>query len=474
MKKGSIVEGIEIVDIGAKGKVIGKKDGQTFLTSGAVPGDVVTIQIKKSKKNYKEGFLKHIEKPSADRVNPVCEHFEYCGGCSWQNLDYKKQIELKERGALQQMKRIGGIEEPNLIPILGSSETFHYRNKMEFTFVSERYLTPEELSSPEIKKTPALGFHVPGRFDWVLHVNNCHLQNDVHNAIRNFIYDEALKAEISFYHPRNQDGIMRNVVLRNNRQGEWMVLMIIKERTPETDALCAKIVERFPEIQSFWIIVNNKVNDSFSDCPAELFHGEPRIIERFHRPDDQGSVDYIIGPKSFFQTNSNQAEKLYEIVYHWAGIKPTDTVYDLYTGAGTIALFVAKLAKKVVGIEYVPEAIEDAFKNAQLNGISNCSFYAGDMKDVLTADFIAAHGQPDVLITDPPRAGMHSDVIDRILEAAPKRIVYVSCDPSTQARDIALMKHKYRLVQIQPVDMFPHTSHVENVALLELIEVGDL
>ena len=288
--------------------------------------------------------------------------------------------------------------------------------------------------------------------------------------MRNFIYDEALSAGISFYHPRNQVGIMRNVVLRNNRKGQWMILMIIKERSEETDALCQKMVDRFPEIESFWIIVNNKVNDSFSDCPAQLFHGNENIIETFQRPDNQGSVDYIIGPKSFFQTNSNQAEKLYEIVYNWAGIKSTDTVYDLYTGAGTIALFVAKQAAKVVGVEYVPEAIEDAFKNAALNDVENCSFFAGDMKDVLTPAFIEENGKPDVLITDPPRAGMHSDVIDRILEAEPKRIVYVSCDPSTQARDIALMKHKYNVVQIQPVDMFPHTSHVENVALLELIE----
>ena len=473
MKKGSTVEGIEIVDIGAKGKVIGKKDGQTFMTSGAIPGDVVSIQIKKSKKNYKEGRLQEIQSFSKERVDPACEHFEHCGGCSWQNMNYPKQIELKERGVLQQMRRIGGIEDLNHLPILGSAETFHYRNKMEFTFVSERYLTPEELSSPDIKKTPALGFHVPGRFDWVLHINNCHLQNDVHNTLRNFIYEEALSAGISFYHPRNQVGIMRNVVLRNNRQGQWMVLMIIKERTDKTDVLYQKMADRFPEIQSLWIIVNSKVNDSFSDCPAELFHGDPHIIERFNRPNNQGSVDYIIGPKSFFQTNSNQAEKLYEIVYNWAGIQPTDTVYDLYSGAGTIALFVAKLAKKVVGVEYVPEAIGDAFKNAQLNGISNCSFYAGDMKDVLTTAFFEENGKPDVLISDPPRAGMHSDVIDRILEAEPKRIVYVSCDPSTQARDIALMKHKYKVVQIQPVDMFPHTSHVENVALLELMEVED-
>jgi len=249
VKKGSIVEGIEIVDIGAKGKVIGKKDGQTFMTSGAVPGDVVSIQIRKSKKNYQEGFLKTIESKSADRIQPLCEHFDHCGGCSWQNLNYAKQIELKERGVLQQMRRIGGIEDVNHLPILGSNETFHYRNKMEYTFVSERYLTPEELSSPEIKKTPALGFHVPGRFDWVLHVNECHLQNTLHNDMRNFIYDEALSAGISFYHPRNQVGIMRNVVLRNNRKGQWMILMIIKERSEETDALCQKMVDRFPEIE---------------------------------------------------------------------------------------------------------------------------------------------------------------------------------------------------------------------------------
>ncbi|MEX2595750.1 MAG: 23S rRNA (uracil(1939)-C(5))-methyltransferase RlmD [Salibacteraceae bacterium] len=470
MKKRSTVNAVEIIDLGAKGKVIGKKDGEVFLTTNAVPGDVVSIEVRRKKKGLKEGVVTEFETISPDRVEAVCKHFSNCGGCNWQNLDYAKQIEHKERNVLQQIRRIAGISDFQAEPILGAEHIYNYRNKLEFTFVSERWLTPEEIrSEEEIVKGPALGFHVPGRFDWVLHVDQCHLQNDEHNAIRNFIYEEAVKLSISFYHPRKQSGTMRNLVLRNNRAGEWMVLLIVKEKSEAVRNLSKLILSAFPKIQSFWLIENQKVNDSYSDCPSELISGKKHIIESFARPASGEHVHFLIGPKSFFQTNPYQAERLYQTVYQWSDIQPEDVVYDLYTGTGSIALFVADRAKKLVGIEYVPEAISDANENAALNNIKNCSFFAGDMKDILTAEFISEHGKPDVLITDPPRAGMHADVVERILQAEPKRIVYVSCDPATQARDLAMLKSKYKLVKTQAVDMFPHTSHAENIALLALI-----
>lgn len=469
MKKGSIVEGVEIVDIGVKGKVIGKKEGQVYMLTGAVPGDVTTVSLRKNKKSYKEAFLKSVDQPSPDRVEPACEHFEHCGGCNWQNFKYDKQIELQGAKVNQQIRRIGGFDDFESLSILGAPEQFFYRNKLEFTFVAQRWLTPEEIkNSGDIERLPGLGFHVPGRFDWVLHVEKCHLLNDKHNEIRNFIYDNAVSRNISFYHPHDKVGTLRNMVLRCNLKGEWMLLLMVKEKTKAVRELAEDLTKHFPEIVSLFLVHNTKVNDNYSDCPAELIHGVDHLIESLERPDGKGKVNYIIGPKSFFQTNTKQANNLYQIVYNWADVKEGEMVYDLYTGTGSIALFVADKAKHVVGVEYVPEAIEDAKKNAELNGVENTSFYAGDMKDVLTADFIAHHGKPDVLITDPPRAGMHEDVVNRILEAEPNRIVYVSCDPATQARDLALLKAKYDLVRIQPVDMFPHTSHVENVALMVL------
>lgn len=468
MKKGRIEEGIEIIDIGAKGKVIGKKDGQTYFCSGAVPGDTVTLELRRKRKGFIEGNVKEVTSPSAWRTTPECAHFDHCGGCNWQNFQYDQQIALKERRVKEQIRRLAGLTEFEALPILGSETVYHYRNKLEFTFIENRWLTPEEINSQEdIPERRGLGFHVPGRFDWVLHVEQCHLQDDQHNAMRQFLYDQGRAMELSFDHPREKTGLLRNVVFRNNRKNQWMVLLIVREHNDQVKALCQAFIQQFSIVHSMWIIVNEKVNDSFSDCPATHVHGAEHLIESFTRPDDNGSVDYIIGPKSFFQTNTEQAERLYRIVYKWAGLDGSQTVYDLYTGTGSIALFVADQAKHVVGVEYVPEAIEDAKKNAQINGYENTSFFAGDMKDVLNASFIAEHGAPDVLITDPPRAGMHADVVACILEAAPKRIIYVSCDPATQARDIQLLSAGYDLVRIQPVDMFPHTSHVENVALLE-------
>ncbi|MEZ4721681.1 MAG: 23S rRNA (uracil(1939)-C(5))-methyltransferase RlmD [Flavobacteriales bacterium] len=469
MKKQRIVENVEIVDIGAKGHVIGKKDGVAYLCRDAVPGDVVTLQLGRNKKGMKQGRVQEITKLSDLRIDPKCAHFDYCGGCNWQNMDYAKQVEFKERRVKEQLRRIAGLQGFEALPIMGSKEIYEYRNKLEFTFVNQRWLTPEEIGTgKEINDKRAIGFHVPGRFDWVLHVDQCHLLDDSHNRMRNFLFDKARELDISFFDPKDKTGLLRNVLFRCNRKGQWMVLLVTQKDNKECEALSDAFLKEFPETHSYWIIENSKVNDSFSDCPARLYHGEEHIVETFNRPDGGGSVDYIIGPKSFFQTNSNQAERLYEIVYRWAGLTGDEVVYDLYTGTGSIALYVADKSKKIVGVEYVPEAIEDAKKNAELNGISNVEFYAGDMKDVLTAEFVAQNGKPDVIITDPPRAGMHEDVINRMLEAEPKRIVYVSCDPATQARDIKLLSAKYELVRIQPVDMFPHTSHVENVALLEI------
>lgn len=469
MRKKKIVEGVEIVDLGAKGKVIGKKDGEAYLTKGVIPGDIVTLDVRKKRKGMKEGMVQTIESSSPFRVDPVCAHQAFCGGCSWQEMDYAKQIEYKEKNVFQQLRRIGHFENIPSEPIMGAHQIFHYRNKMEFTFVKERWLTPEELQKDEhILKDEGAGFHVPGRFDWVLHIDECHLQHSFHNEIRNFVFDKAKELEIPFFNPKDKTGILRNILLRNNRKDEWMILIIVSEVTDSVTELYTAIIERFPSVISLWSIINDKVNDSFTDCPATLIHGRPELTETFHRADGGGSLDYLIGPKSFFQTNSHQAERLYGLVYDWAGLTGNELVYDLYTGTGSIALFVADKAQKVVGVEYVPEAIEDAKKNAELNSIGNCQFLAGDMKDVLTADFISEHGRPDVLITDPPRAGMHADVVERILEAKPKRIVYVSCDPATQARDLAMLASKYTLIRTRAVDMFPHTSHVENVALLEL------
>lgn len=469
MKKGTVIADIEIVDIGAKGMVIGKKDGEVFMCKDTVPGDVVSLEMRRKKKGVRQGVVKEITKYSPLRTKPICEHFDHCGGCNWQNLKYTEQLGFKERRVKEQIRRLAGLTDFDALPILGSDEIYYYRNKLEFTFVSHRWLTPEEIQdTEEIKERRGVGFHVPGRYDWVLHINECHLQDSIHNGMRQFIYDQALTLGIPFYHPRDKTGILRNILFRNNRKGEWMILLVVQEHTEEVKKLIDLYLKQFPKTHSFWVIVNEKVNDSFSDCPAELIYGEPHLVENFKRPNDFGNVKYIIGPKSFFQTNPNQAERLYSVVCDFAGLTGSENVYDLYTGTGSIALFLANGAKQITGIEYVPEAIEDAIKNAALNNIENAAFCAGDMKDVLTPELISKYGQPDVLVTDPPRAGMHGDVVQRILEASPKRIVYVSCNPATQARDINLMRKKYQLIKIQPVDMFPHTSHVENVALLEL------
>lgn len=468
MKKAKTITGVEIVDMAAKGDVIGKKEGITYLVKGGVPGDVATIEVKRKKKGMPLGQVKAIEALSEHRIDARCEHFEHCGGCNWQNLDYQVQVNLKDQRARQQLLRIGGITPKERLDILSASELYEYRNKLEFTFVSQRWLKPEEIASGEsIEDRRACGFHVPGRFDWVLQVNQCHLQDQLHNDMRNHMVSMAKEREIPFYHPRDKVGTMRNVLFRNNRNDEWMVILVVRESTQDVLDLCNEFVTQYDQIKSFWLIVNEKVNDSFSDCPAELIYGEPQIVEQFKRPDGT-EVRFNIGPKSFFQTNPNQAERLYQLVYEWADLKGDERLYDLYTGTGSIALFLADRAKEVIGVEYVPEAIEDAKENAELNGIDHCQFFAGDMKEVLNDDFIAKYGAPDVMVCDPPRAGMHEDVIQCILNAKPKKLVYVSCDPATQARDVKLLATAYEVERAQAVDLFPHTSHVEQVLLLTL------
>jgi len=469
MKKGILEEGVLIVDIGAKGHVIGKKDGQAYLCTSAVPGDVVTVEVRKKRKGMKEGVVKAVTSLSPDRTKPRCTHFEHCGGCNWQNLIYSKQIEYKERKVKEQIRRIGNLEAREILPILGAFETYNYRNKLEYTFINQRWLAPEEISSGlDFEHREAIGFHVPGRFDKVLKVDECHLEHDDHNAMRNFLLDSALNLQITFDDPMAKIGNLRNVVFRVNKKENWMVILVVRELDAAVRELCNLLVEKFSQISSLWVIVNQKANDSYSDCPAELVYGAPHLIESFQRPDSKSIVQYNIGPKSFFQTNSHQAERLYQTIYEWADLKGNENVYDLYTGTGSIALFVAVKAAQVVGIEYVPEAIEDAKTNAELNGLTNTRFYSGDMAVVFNNVFIEEHGKPDLIITDPPRAGMHADVVNRIVESRAPRVIYVSCDPATQARDLQLLNAAYDLIRIQPIDMFPHTSHVENIALLHL------
>lgn len=466
--KRKTVENIEIVDIGAKGKVIGKKEGLAYLLNGAVPGDTVTATIGRKRKGMLTGFIDEITTFSEERTEPRCHHFDHCGGCNWQNLNYDAQVRFKDQQVTNQLRRIGSIEAQEVLPIQTADEIYNYRNKLEFTFTNQRWLRPDEISSGEdIPDRRALGFHVPGRFDWVMQIDQCHLEPEIHNDIRNTVFDTAKTLDLSFYNLKDKHGIMRNLVLRRNNAGDWMLVLIASEDSKTVRNLLEAVNDKFEMIRSVWLIVNTKVNDDFSDCPMVHIHGTKTIVETFHNSATGESTSYNIGPKSFFQTNAAQAQKLYQRVFDWADISPEDNVYDLYTGTGSIALYMARQAKKVVGIEYIEEAVADARLNAEMNSVDNCEFFAGDMKDILTKDFIAEHGAPDVLITDPPRAGMHKDVVLQILEVEPKRIVYVSCDPATQARDLDILSEKYDVVKSQAFDLFPHTSHVENVVRLE-------
>ena len=433
----------------------------------AVPGDVVDLQVRRKKHSYCEAEIIRIVKPSDIRVKPQCAHFGLCGGCKWQSVPYAEQLKMKQRQVHDQLTRIGKVELPDILPILGSEKTFGYRNKLEFGCSDKRWLTKEEVAAEtEYTQMNAIGFHITGAFDKILPIEKCWLMDDLHNRIRNAIRDYAYATGMTFFNQRSKHGLLRDIVIRNSDTGEWMVLVQFhydedgdEERAK---ALLQHIADGFPEISSLLYVDNQKFNDTFNDLDIQVFKGNGYIYETMD------GLKFKVGPKSFYQTNTDQALRLYSVARDFAGLTGEELVYDLYTGTGTIANFVARKARKVIGIEYVPEAIEDAKVNSEINGIDNTEFYAGDMKDILTDDFIAANGRPDVIITDPPRAGMHPDVVQTIIRTSAKRIVYVSCNPATQARDLALLDQYYKVKAVQPVDMFPHTPHVENVVLLEI------
>ena len=460
-----ILENVTITDIAAEGKSLARVEDMVVFVPLTVPGDIVDLQVRKKKHHYCEAEVIRFIKYSDKRQKPMCEHFGICGGCKWQNLPYEEQLKAKQRQVFDQLSRIGKIELPELRSILGSVKTSEYRNKLEFGFSNKRWLTKEEVASGvEFTDMNAVGFHITGAFDKIYPIEKCHLMDDLHNKIRNEIRDYALAKGLSFFDIRQQTGLLRDMMIRNSNTGEWMLLLQFKLEKPEdsqrAEKLLQHIADRFPQITSLLYVNNQKGNDTFGDLPVEVFKGNDHIFEEME------GLRFKVGPKSFYQTNTEQAFHLYSVARELASLTGKELVYDLYTGTGTIANFVAGRAKKVIGIEYVPEAIEDAKINSAINRIENTLFFAGDMKDILTDDFIRDHGHPDVIITDPPRAGMHTDVIQTILQANPQRIVYVSCNPATQARDLSDLDARYKVDIVQPVDMFPHTPHVENVVLL--------
>ena len=457
------IENVTITDIGAEGKAIARVEDVVVFTTHVIPGDVVDLQVTKKRTKYMEARVTRVVTESPDRVPAFCRHFEVCGGCKWQFLPYEKQLFYKQKQVADQLRRIGRIELPEITPILGSKKTTYYRNKLEFGFSNKRWLTQNEmgLEGDDINMN-ALGFHVPGMFDKIIDIDKCWLQAGPSNQIRNFVKKYADENRLEFFDRKIQAGLLRNIIVRTSTTGDVMLIVcFFREKTENREKLLAAIAAEFPMITSLMYVINGKGNDTITDQEIVVYKGKDHILEEME------GLKFKIGPKSFYQTNSEQAYELYKVAREFAGLKGDEIVYDLYTGTGTIANFVARNVKKVVGIEYVPEAIEDAQVNSELNGIENTSFFSGDMKKILTSGFIAQHGHPDVIITDPPRAGMDDDVVRTILEASPEKVVYVSCNPATQARDLALMDELYKVIRIQPVDMFPHTHHVENVVLLE-------
>jgi 23S rRNA (uracil1939-C5)-methyltransferase len=455
---------IKVLDAGAKGVSVAKApDGKVVFIPNVVPGDVVDVQTFKKRKAYYEGKAVKFHEFSEHRVEPICEHFGVCGGCKWQNMNYEQQLFYKHNEVRNHLQRIGKIELPEFEPILGSEKKFFYRNKMEFSFSNSRWLTEAEIGSDEdLGNRNALGFHIPKMWDKILDIKKCHLQEDPSNAIRNEVRDFANANNLAFFNPREHSGLLRTLMLRTASTGEIMVLVQFFENDKANrELLLDHLYEKFPQITSLQYVVNNKANDTLYDQDIKLYKGRDYILEEME------GLKFSINAKSFYQTNSDQAYELYKITSDFAGLTGNETVYDLYTGTGTIAQFVSKKAKKVIGVESVPDAIKDAKANAEHNNIDNCEFYVGDMKVVFNDAFIAQHGQPDVIITDPPRDGMHKDVIEQIMKIAPEKVVYVSCNSATQARDLALMDEKYKVTRVRPVDMFPQTHHVENVVLLE-------
>ena len=455
---------VEVIDAGAKGKTIAKApDGKVIFLSNAIPGDVVDVQTFKKRKAYYEGKATTFHTLSKKRTEPVCEHFGTCGGCKWQNMAYEHQLYYKQKEVTNNLTRIGHIELPEVTPILGSANEYFYRNKMEFSFSDSRWLTLKEIQSDkDLGDKNALGFHIPGMWDKILDVKKCHLQADPSNAIRNAVKAFAIEHNFEFFNTRNQEGLLRTLMIRTSSTGDIMVVVqFFKDDKEKRELLLNHLSETFPEITSLQYIINEKANDTIYDQDVICYKGEDHIFEEME------GLKFKINAKSFYQTNSDQAYELYKIARDFAGLTGSELVYDLYTGTGTIAQFVANQAKKVIGVEAVPDAITAAKENAQLNGIDNVAFYVGDMKNVFNDSFIKKHGQPEVIITDPPRDGMHKDVVNQILNISPEKIVYVSCNSATQARDLALMDAQYKVTKTQAVDMFPQTHHVENVVLLE-------
>ncbi|AZI54352.1 23S rRNA (uracil(1939)-C(5))-methyltransferase RlmD [Epilithonimonas vandammei] len=462
-KKNKILENIRLLSAGAKGVSVGKtEEGKTVIVSGAVPGDLVNVRVKKSKSNYFEGEAIEILEYSEHRVEPKCIHFGTCGGCKWQNIAYEKQLDFKHSEVVNNIKRIGGVSDFETIPILGSKEQYFYRNKMEFSFSNSRWLTQYEISSEEnFGNRDALGFHIPGMWSKILDLKECYLQEDPSNPIRLAVKKYAVENGLEFYDVKAQEGFLRTLMLRQNSKGDWMVLFqLYKEMESERIRLFDYLLSQFPQIKTLVFAINPKGNDSIYDLDIQTYFGEGYLFE------EMDGLQFKIGPKSFFQTNYKQALELYRKTLEFADLSGDQVVYDLYTGTGTIAQYVARNAKQVIGIEAVQEAIDAAKEHAEINGLENCTFYCGDMKDIFNDEFLANHPKADVLITDPPRDGMHPKVVEQILKLSPEKIVYVSCNSATQARDIALLKDSYELVKILPVDMFPQTHHVENIALL--------
>ena len=465
-KQHPILEEVTITDVAAEGKSIAKVEDLVIFVPYVVPGDVVDLQIKRKRKRFAEAEAIRFHKYSSTRAEPFCEHFGICGGCKWQMLPYEEQLKYKQQQVYDNLKRIGKVDFPEISPILGSEKTTFYRNKLEFTFSNKRWLTREEIEQDVVyDQMNALGFHIPGAFDKVLDINTCWLQSELSNKIRNAIKEYALKHDYSFFDIKEHQGMLRTLIIRTSSTGEVMVILSCQIKSDNEEQQLKDILqyisETFPEITSLQYVVNNKVNEIITDLEIQTYKGSSYLYEEME------GLKFKIGPISFYQTNSEQAYELYKVTRNLAKLTGNELVYDLYTGTGTIANFIARKTKEVIGIEYIPEAIEDAKENSRINDIGNTKFFAGDMKDILTQEFITEHGQPDVIITDPPRAGMHKDVVEVILQAAPSRIVYVSCNPATQARDVKLLSGKYKVTAIQPVDMFPHTQHVENVILLE-------
>lgn len=458
-----LLEKVRITDIGAEGNAIARIDNQVIFVPMLIPGDVVDIRVRKKRRKFMEGTVVRFHEYSPDRIKPRCEHFGVCGGCKWQHLPYEKQLQFKEKQVKDNLIRIGKVDIPFTDPILGSEEIFFYRNKLEYTFSDKRWLTREEMiSDNDHINEDALGFHIPGMFDKVLDIRECHLQPEPSNAIRDAVRRYAHRKSFAFFNLRQQSGFLRNLIIRNTSSGKVMVIVVFyldeKERI---EGLLDFLASEFPQINSLFYIINTKQNDSLADQVPVLYRGEDHLYE------EMDGLKFRIGPKSFYQTNTKQSLRLYKIAKDFAALTGNEVVYDLYTGAGTIANFIADSAQKVIGIEYIDEAVRDAAINSEINNIRNTQFFAGDIRSLLNEQFISENGKPDIIITDPPRAGMHEDVVKQIINASPGKVIYISCNPSTQARDISLMSEYYMVTRIQPVDMFPHTHHVENVILLE-------